>query len=65
MARWIVESDGFRGIDGAGASAVERCLYERAYGDGARNAGSAEKWIQVGHTQHLSFVAQHLAASRA
>jgi hypothetical protein len=61
MARWIVESDEFRGIDSVGASEAERWLHACAYGDGARNAGSAEKWIQVGHIQHLSFVAHGLA----
>jgi hypothetical protein len=61
MARWIVESDDFRGIDGLGASEAERWLYACAYGYGARNAGNAEKWIQVGHIQHLSFVVQQLA----
>ncbi|MGW0837719.1 beta family protein [Streptomyces prunicolor] len=62
MARWIVESDDFRGIDGVGASEAERWLYACAYGDGARNAGNAEKWIQVGYIQHLSFVVQSLVS---
>ncbi|GHE29595.1 hypothetical protein [Streptomyces capitiformicae] len=40
MARWIVESDDFRGTDGLGASEAERWLYACAYGDGARNAAT-------------------------
>ncbi|UUU34351.1 beta family protein [Streptomyces sp. CA-210063] len=61
MARWIVESDGFRGLGGTGVSEAERWLHACAYGSGPRNAGSAEKWIQIGHIQHLSFVAHCLA----
>lgn len=61
MARWIVESDDFRGVGGLGTSGAEQWLYACAYGDGPRNAGSAEKWIQIGHIRHLSLVAQRLA----
>ncbi|MFF0035238.1 hypothetical protein ACFYRG_03330 [Streptomyces mirabilis] len=62
MARWIVESGDFRSIDNVGASEAERWLHVCAYGDGRRSAGNAEKWIQIGHIQHLSFVAQQLAS---
>ncbi|MFJ4644090.1 hypothetical protein ACIP6Q_11130 [Streptomyces bobili] len=62
MARWIVESDDFRGVGGIGVSEAERWLHACAYGSGSRNAGSAEKWIQIGHIQHLSLVAQRLAS---
>lgn len=62
MARWIVESDDFRDFRGIGGGEAERWLHACAYGVGSRKAGSAEKWIQVGHVQHLSFVAQCLAS---
>ncbi|SMQ20754.1 Beta protein [Streptomyces sp. Ag82_O1-12] len=57
MARWIVESGWFRRI---GQSEGERWLHACAYGEGARGSGSAEKWIQVGHVQHLHFVVDQL-----
>ncbi|MER6123893.1 hypothetical protein ABT173_14780 [Streptomyces sp. NPDC001795] len=59
-ARWIVESADFRGVGGIRTSAGERWLHSCAYGDGPRGTGNAEKWIQTGHAQHLSFIAQQL-----
>ncbi|MFF3543887.1 hypothetical protein ACFYXD_18845 [Streptomyces platensis] len=62
-ARWIVEGGAFRGDDGAGPSAGERWLRSCAYGDGPRGSGNAEKWIQVGHNQHMHFAVRQLGGT--
>ena len=61
MARWIVESGGFRRL---GQSEGERWLHRCAYGEGRSGSGNAEKWIQVGHIQHMNFVVSRLASGR-
>ncbi len=65
MARWIVESGSFRGARGVGQSEGERWLRACAYGTGPRGSGNAEKWIQVGHVQHLNFVVNQLTEPRS
>jgi hypothetical protein len=57
MARWITESDAFRGADYADA---EHWLHECAKGEGPKGSGNAETWIKVGHVQHMSFVVNQL-----
>ncbi|QXE35649.1 beta family protein [Streptomyces sp. GMY02] len=60
-ARWIVESDSFRAPDGIHGSEGERWLHASAHGDGPDGSGNAEKWMQVGHIQHMNFVVDQLA----
>ncbi|TMU92394.1 hypothetical protein [Streptomyces sp. DASNCL29] len=60
MARRIVTYDAFRGIEDTTAGDGERWLRTCAYGDGSTGSGNAEKWIQVGHLQHMNYVARQL-----
>ncbi|MGW7616941.1 beta family protein [Streptomyces antimycoticus] len=60
MARRMVTSDSFRGIEDTTSSDGERWLHTCAYGDGSAGSGNAEKWIQVGHLQHMNYVARQL-----
>jgi hypothetical protein len=57
MARWITESNAFRGVD---YSDAEHWLHECAHGEGSKGSGNAETWIKVGHTQHMNFVVNQL-----
>ncbi|MEV7137837.1 beta family protein [Streptomyces tauricus] len=59
-ARWITESDAFRG---AGYGEGEAWLHACAHGEGAKGSGSAETWIRMGHIQHMEFVVRQLAGS--
>ncbi|MFC8664134.1 hypothetical protein [Streptomyces sp. NPDC057199] len=57
MARWITESDAFRGADyGDGEGWLREC----ADGEGAKGSGNAGTWIKVGHVQHMNFVVRQL-----
>lgn len=56
-ARWITESEAFRGAE---YSDGERWLSECARGAGSKGSGNAETWIRVGHVQHMSFVVRQL-----
>ncbi|OQR63319.1 hypothetical protein B6E66_15545 [Streptomyces maremycinicus] len=62
MARWITESEAFRGAD---HSEGERWLHECAEGEGPQGSGNAETWIRAGHIQHLNFTARQLAGAEA
>lgn len=57
MARWITESDAFRGPE---HSDGEHWLHECARGEGAKGSGNAETWIKVGHVQHMTYVVNTL-----
>ncbi|MFC5214729.1 beta family protein [Streptomyces coerulescens] len=57
MARWIQESEDFRGAD---CSEGERWLHECAAGEGAKGSGTPETWIKMGHVQHMNFVVSRL-----
>lgn len=60
MARWITESEAFRG---AGYGDGEDWLHECAQGEGSKGSGNAETWIKVGHLQHMNFVMNQLIAA--
>lgn len=64
MARRIVTYEAFRGIEDTTAGDGERWLYTCAYGDGSTGSGNAEKWIQVGHLQHMNYVARQLPRTK-
>ncbi|KUO03961.1 beta family protein [Streptomyces caeruleatus] len=57
MARWIQESEEFRGAD---CNEGERWLHECAVGEGAKGSGTPETWIKMGHVQHMNFVVSRL-----
>ncbi|MFG2876460.1 hypothetical protein ACGFYU_15970 [Streptomyces sp. NPDC048337] len=59
IARRMVGEYDFRG---AGFSEGDRWLHACATGSGALGAGNAEGWIRAGHSQHLAYVADRLAA---
>ena len=58
-ARWITESDAFRGAD---YSDGDSWLHGCAHGEGSKGSGNAETWIKMGHIQHMSFVVDQLLA---
>lgn len=60
QARWVVEDAAFR-RSGPDRSAAEDWWEACAGGAGPRGAGNPEKWIQVGHIQHLTYVARCLS----
>ncbi|MBI0296973.1 hypothetical protein JBE04_21515 [Streptomyces sp. PRKS01-29] len=64
MARRIVTHDAFRGIEDTISSDGERWLHTCAYGDGSVGSGNAEKWIRVGHLQHMNYVARQLSPTK-
>ncbi|MFI6278922.1 hypothetical protein [Streptomyces sp. NPDC050988] len=61
-ARWITESDAFRGAEYGDA---EGWLYECAHGEGSDGSGNAETWIKMGHIQHMNFVVNQLHGGEA
>ncbi len=54
MARRMVTSDSFRGIEDTTSSDGERWLHTCAYGDGSAGSVNTEKWIQAGHLHHMT-----------
>jgi hypothetical protein len=56
-ARWMTKSEEFRGAD---YGAAEGWLRECAEGEGSKGSGNPDKWIKVGHLQHLALVADQL-----
>ncbi|MCQ6250771.1 beta family protein [Streptomyces malaysiensis] len=60
MARRIVMSDAFRGIEDTTSSDGETWLHACADGDGSTGSGNAETWIRVGHLQHMNYVPRQL-----
>ncbi|MEV2195355.1 hypothetical protein AB0I02_30970 [Streptomyces phaeochromogenes] len=61
-ARWITESDAFRGAEhGDGEGWLQEC----ADGEGAKGSGNAGTWIKMGHVQHMNFVVNQVADGAA
>ncbi|MEU9204705.1 hypothetical protein [Streptomyces sp. NPDC048332] len=59
LARWIVRDEVFR-RSGADRSAAEDWWEACAEGAGPRGSGNPERWVQMGHIQHLSYVTRCL-----